>query len=331
LLVRVQRPLEDDALIDEAVNRVIGELSALGFDVEVLRRRTAPSELDRPGRLDPGTEGALVFARDGAVVLVSAWVTSGEHVFVQRFDTSQPGNGPDVIAVSSVEALRGMLIEPGARPPETAEATGESEEPAKVVEPEAASTAPATTPRDTTPTPLPTSFDAPALSATLFAAPNVGLEAQGRGTVGLGASLTLGLGTFAVGAGLDRTLYTEVVRAEGGAAEFARTTGFATVRGQLGLSPAWDGFSHIALGVARYELQAEADAGFLATDGGHTDFIVGAGAGVAHWPLANLGWFVALDGWVLPTPIAVRMEQREVAKLGAPAAVFSLGVAARVR
>jgi hypothetical protein len=331
LRIRVQRPLEDDALIDEAVNRVIGELSALGFDVEVLRRRTEPSELERPGQLDPGTEGALVFARHGGEVVVSAWVANGEHAFVQRYQAGEPSSGPGVIAVNAVEALRGVLIEPGAKSPEVAPGSSEAAPSPSAAErpPEPVAAPPST--EDTTPITPPDIPGARAFSATLFFAPNVGLEAQGRGTAGVGAALALGYDAISVGAGLERTLYVEAVRTDAGAARLTRTSGFATLRGKLRLADAWDGFTQLSIGVANYQVQAEAEMGFVATDRGHSDFMLGLGVGAAHWPLAHLGWFVGLDALMLPTPIDVRMENRGVAKLGAPAALLSLGVAARVR
>jgi hypothetical protein len=51
--------------------------------------------------------------------------------------------------------------------------------------------------------------------------------------------------------------------------------------------------------------------------------------GVVHWFWRNVGWFAAVDGLVLPTSIAVNVEGAEVARLGAPAASFNLGLAAR--
>src|SRR5690606_26131730 len=102
-----------------------------------------------------------------------------EHAFVQRFETGAGGSGADVIAVDAVEALRGVLIEPGARPAEPATKPEASvpkmppkSSPAEPVEP----TPGAGESRPITPFEIPWAHS---FSAVLRAAPNVGLEAQG--------------------------------------------------------------------------------------------------------------------------------------------------------
>jgi hypothetical protein len=326
LRVRVQRPLEEDALIDEAVNRAIGELGALGFDVEVLRRRTQPADLDVPGQLDPGTEGALVFARDGDDVLVSAWVAGGQHAFVQKFPGKEPRATGEVIAVSAVEALRGMLIESSREPrplPEPAPAS-EPEPPPKasIVEPEP----PTPEPRDPI-VPPPSRVH---LKAAGFLAPTAGVDAGLLPNLGATGSLLVGVGHFAVGAGVERLFYAGVVRDDAGSARIERQNVAGILHGDVYLAQTWEAFAELQAGVVSYTVKPEAAAGFLATQRSHSDLALGAGIGVTQWPLPYLGWFARVEALVLPKPIRVLMQERPVATLGSPAGTLSIGLAARV-
>lgn len=327
LRVRVQRPLEDDALIDEAVNRVIGELAAVGFDVEVLRRRTRPADLDVPGPLDPGTEGALVFARDGDTVLVAAWVANGEQAFVQRFVVTEPRTSAEVIAVSAVEALRGVLIAPGraANPSPAGPAKGEANPvpPTEVERP----SAPEPTPID--PLTLPPSNIH--LRAQAFVAPTAGLDGDLLPTLGGAANVLVGVDGFALGAGVQRLFYVAAVRDDAGSASIERQHIAGIVHGGLDLGPRWEAFAELQAGVVDYTVKPEASVGFVATEQTHSDLALGAGLGVAHWAFDYLGWFARAEALVLPKPIRVLMEDRAVATLGSPATTLSVGLAARLK
>lgn len=324
LRVRVQRPLEDDALIDEAVNRVIGELQALGYDVEVLRRRTRPVDLDVPGQLDPGTEAALVFARDSDAVLVSVWVKSGPQAFVQKFPEHEPRTTAEVIAVSAVEALRGVLIQPKR---EAEAVANQDPAPEPVLEPA----------RVEPPFVEPEPPDPPALSsdtrlfATTFLAPTVGIDAGLVPNLGAAGSVLLGVDNFAIGVSAERLFYAARVTDEAGDARIERQYVAGVLHGHLDLAERWEAFAEFRAGVASYAVRANANPGFTSAERAHSDLAIAAGAGFAHWAFPNFGWFMRAEALVLPKPIRILMEDRAVATLGSPAATLAVGIAARVR
>lgn len=329
LRVRVQRPLEDDALIEEAVVRAMGELSALGFDVEVLRRRTTSGDVGSAPALDPGTEGALVFARNGDQVVVSAWVSNGRHAFVQSFDETDPNTSAEVIAVSAVEALRGILIASGASGPET---PGPTEPPAtsanNQLPPEPRPTPGLTSNPDDSTSPS-SSGEGRAIALSTFIAPSIGLESTAFETLGLGGAVLVSMDSFGVGAGFDQVLLSGTVRDAAGSATVKRQRIVGILRGQLDLTSAVQGFAELQAGAANYEVQATAAPGFASENREHADFVAGLGLGATYWLFDAFGAFATVEAFVLPRPIHVRMEGRRVATLGAPSTSLGIGVAAR--
>lgn len=329
LRVRVQLPLADDPVLDEAVVHVIGELSSLGFEVEVLKRRTSSAELEsRPG-LDPGTEGALIFSRSGNTLRISAWAANGDIAFVETLDTADPAVTPQVIAVRGVEALRGVLIEPKAPQSDGAASSEMSPNPAADPAP-----LPIVTRRSSGAEPSPLAgqlHEGPSApwAAQALVGPSIGIESAGLETIGVGGSITVGSATLQGGIALDALLHSGSVSAPVGTATIGRERVLAIARLQAQLSSSTAAFLQVGAGAARYTVDPRAAEGFAATSRQSTEVAGQLAVGTVLWASRGAGFFAAAEATSLLTPIRVHMSEEAVGTLGIPSASFTLGLAAR--
>jgi hypothetical protein len=329
LRVRVQRPLDEDVLIDEAVVRVIGELGALGFDVEVLRRRPIAIEEGERPRLDPGTEGALVFAREGESVVVSAWVSTENMEFTQRFNTKDSAVTAEVIAVRAVEALRGILSAPSESGDAEARSPGDTQGGTQAP--------PATARHDTLGSlkeprgrqleDLPPTAER--LQVVGFLAPWLGIEASELELFGVGANLAVGRNGWFAGVGYDYALLSSELQDAVATVAAGRQRGFILLRVEQPLTANWPVFLQLNGGLARYAFSADAEPGFLALERTEMQLFGGLALGGAHWFGSNVGAFVSGEVAMLKSPLRVRVAGRGIGLLGAPSVSMGLGLAAR--
>ena len=107
--VVVIRPEPSGPLLDEALIRIRGELSAVGLGVEV--RSPSPETLEGEPSFGPLDYGLVELRTSESQIEIRAHAPGLDSPVVQLADPHHPGINAEVIAIRTVEALRAAMIQ----------------------------------------------------------------------------------------------------------------------------------------------------------------------------------------------------------------------------
>lgn len=321
--VVIEVPDAPDPVLAEALNRVRGELAAVGLEAAVqLFHGDAPV----PG-LEPGVEGALAIERENSVIRIRAWGPLSAEPVVQELDSRAPSVTAEVVAVRAVEALRAVTVAFRARekkPPET------KTEAAPPPAPKVAESAPPVRP--------PRRSSRPALAPrggrgalTLLLAPNTFYDVDSR-TLGVGGELSAfyGRAPCFIGPQLTSTLYRPALKVDAGRVDARRMSAALRAGCSLELGDAVDLWFALGAGLAFYDVEGDPAPGFVGKRARHSSPFMTAGLGVSFWFSSYVGAFVRLDGSLATDRGTIRVLGSEIAALERPLLWGALGVAFQV-
>lgn len=341
--VRIQRPPHAEALIDEAVVRMLGELTAVGLDVEIVHREGELPQAREP--LPADTYGLVAFRSGSAAIHVDVWSPEGGDAYSLTVDTHEPGMNAEVVAVRAVEALRAKWLQygelSGADLPKPVLEFARAKGPPPPVPQKAKPVAPPRTkpaePAEPAslqrPTPREPTFPSPASlwSWQLLLGPTLRLDDDTSSSVGLGGSLLIGRGAWFAGFSVSGgVLPAEIVDVAGSATVHdIRYLGVA--RAEVSVTQDFRGYLQGGLGFTRYSINASAPNGapLEARDSVETRFGGLLKAGANWWLGEHLGFYADAELRGLLPAFRVRMDDRPVRTLGAPSAVLGLGISLR--
>jgi hypothetical protein len=359
--VRIERPLVADALLDESVARTLGELSALGLEVEVLHRAGAVLAQRQLPALEGGLHGMIALYRFEGHVRVDVWAPSGGRALQLDIDPNERGLSAEVIAIRAVEALRSRWLEyeqatptalpervaeiartpgtPTAAKPTTAKALPEQATPrvsadaGKANDSDANAVDGATAdPTDSDVRNLP---DAPhsalGLSKGLRAALGVGYASEALGTrhwIGA-ASAGWSWERTALGLAFDTSLTRFNLSQQAGSVDGSRSRLMLELESAAALSARWELLVKARLGVARYWLDASAAPGYVAHDRQSVDVVGAVSLGARYWLQENIGIYLDVDASALRQALAVDVAGEELGRLGLPGLELSSGLSFR--
>ncbi len=346
--VRIQRPLQGDPLIDEAVIRILGELSAVGLDVEVLHRSEV-LEGELPP-LEAGTHGLLAIRRESQWIELDTWAPDGGKPYSQHVDASSPQTNAEVIAVRAVEALRAKWLEYGelsdatlpeevreftridSSPPAPSPAPNEEPAPPRPIEP---------SPRSTTPSvdeqrpglelpPLP-DFDTERWMLQLSLGPSLALEGAAGNNLGLRGVILFGRSGLFAGGGMGSDLQRPRVASPAGSADFDRTRYMAVIRGEVQLGNTGNLYLMGGVGLARFAINASVGTapGLVARDSIQHRVAGALQLGSTFWLTGAFGVFAEAEAEALDQAMVIRMDEREVYTFGGPTLALGLGLTLR--
>jgi hypothetical protein len=311
--VTIQVPAKADALLDEALVRVRGELFAMGLEAEIQTAGTSPIH----PAANPSLEGRLILERDGSWIRIRALGPSSATPAFQELDTRRADVTAEVVAVRAVEALRAMmssLPEPRAAKPAAAPAPPRVQAPPPVSAPPrvAVSLAPR---------------DKGALSVWL--GPTFLYDVPRR--TSLAAELGVFWGRSAWFGGVQ--LGTSLLRAElddpAGQVYVRRSSALARFGLTFQLSPANELWFVVGSGLARYGVHGEAAPGYVSASGHHTTLLLAGGVGATSWFSSLMGAYLQLDTTFAARAASVHVTAQEIAVLERPTVTAGLGLSLR--
>ncbi len=352
--VRIQRPLQGDELIDVAVVRILGELSAVGLDVEVLHRGVPERGVVPP--LEDGTYGMLAVRREQQWIELDTWAPDGGAAYTQRLDASDPQTTAEVIAVRAVEALRAKWLEYAelsntALPSEVEQLTVQAPPPEPEPEPKSEPAPPAAPPTPEQPRPAPPEttpvadapdpqrvelpptpkFDTGRWTVQLLLGPNLTLEGEAGSNIGLQGGALLGTSGLHVGVSIHSSLQRPEVSAAVGRAEIDRTRYLGMVRGELELGRSATAYGMVGVGVARFAINGTKTGGeeLEARDALFHRLCGSLQGGSVLWLTQSFGLFGEAEVSGLAEQMVIRMDEQAVHTFGTPTAAFGMGILLR--
>ncbi|MFZ5890933.1 MAG: hypothetical protein ACOY0T_07775 [Myxococcota bacterium] len=295
-----------DPVLDEALNRVRGELSAVGLAADVRLLHGTASE----PTLEAGVEGALSIVRDGSTIRIRAYGPLSRTPVVQELDARAAEVTAEVVAVRAVEALRAVTL------------AFKKAEPKPEVEPKPE---PKPEPPPVKP-PAPAPARRPALAprgnhgaVSFFIAPNTFYDFDSR-TLGVGGELATYYGRFPcfVGPAFTSTLYRPTLHVDAGSIDTRRLS--AALRGgcSLELPEPFELWFSLGGGLAFYSVEGHAATGFVGHNEQHTAPFLTAGVGFTAWISPHVGLFARIDASLATNAPALRVSGSEIAKLERP-------------
>jgi hypothetical protein len=336
--VRIERPLAAEPLVDEAVTRTLGELSALGLEVEVLHRAGATLARRQLPALDTGIHGLIAIYRFEGRVRVDAWAPSGGRALQLEFDPNERGVNAEVIAIRAVEALRTRWLQyeretaaalPG-RVAKIARANGTpaADAPSKLGapsaparrQPDAPPSDSSTSARATEPTP----YRLRAMLGFAFAAETIGTH-HWTGD----ASFGVGYGAATLSLVLDSSITRFALSNAAGDVQGTRTRILLEVGTDVPLAERWVAFAALRVGMARYGLDASAAPGFIEHDTATRDLAGAAVGGIHYWARPNWGIHFGAEVNALAHALAIDAEDNELGRLGMPGLALRTGLSLR--
>jgi hypothetical protein len=312
------RPAADNTELAEAPTRIVAELEAAGFEVEVVDGDPALDPREQLARIEsrtaPGATPVATIMLASAGTSADIWVADRvtAKTTVRRIDIAQTAQAASILAVRTVELLRASLLETRTADP--------------VSEPR---TAPAAGSDDEREGALPTYSEDPA--SGVVAALDLGLV----GLFGLngirphlGPSLRVAVGTLAIKGRL--TLAAPLL-----GERLDQSQGAATVQpllGQLDVVASFpvqnDARLYGSLGFGGYLMRVRGEA--IAPAIAHEQTVLGAalqmGMGLQLQAAPQLALFIEPQLiWLLPE-VVVRIADREAGRIGQPAISSTIGV-----
>jgi hypothetical protein len=316
--VVVIRPPATDDIRTEALARVQGELTAAGFDVvpmvekegvDILSAVEAATKELQPLAVFAIFAPPLATADDPTAQILFSDRAKG-RVLIERMplDRQHPDHEAKVLAVRAVELLKANLVELRAPQPE------KPPPPAPVVKPEPAEPPPARAPLTGVGIELGLGVieQFHQLGASTMPLLKLSVESQ----LGIGGRISVG--------GL------------GSSATAGATFGLARVQQQLGVIDLLYAFPHqrsfqwlVSGGAGAMHVRVEGD-GFFPYQGKTTETwsaLAKAGCGVAATLGPKVSFVTEIEGLVAFSPTRVMVGSTEVGKMGAPALLYSVGLA----
>lgn len=311
--VTIQVPAKADALLDEALVRVRGELFAMGLEAEIQTADTGPIH---PGP-NPSAEGRLIVERDGPWIRIRALGPSSATPAFQELDTRRADVTAEVVAVRAVEALRAMMSGlPEPRPAKPAPA------PAPLTR-QAPPSAPA--PTRVTLSLAPTGKGA----LSVWLGPTFLYDASQRTSLAAELGAFWGRSAWFGGVQLGTSLLRAKLEDPAGQVYVRRSSALARFGRTFQLSPANELWLAVGSGLVRYGVHGEAAPAYVSASGQHTTLLMAGGVGATSWFSSRLGAYLQLDTTFAARAAAVRVAAHEIAVLERPTVTAGLGISLR--
>lgn len=336
--VRVECPLNGDALVEESVTRTVGELSALGLEVEVLHRSSAALVQRQLPALESGMHGLIALYRLDGRVHVDTWAPNGGRALQLDFDPMERGMNAEVIAIRAVESLRTRWLEyehEGAaalpeRVAEIAHATPNAVEKPAPDEPEPSAETATSPPPDTAPLLVaPESAATPRQEPRIVGTVEVGLAVEAAGTshtiAGAGAGVRLG--RWVLGLGFDTSITAFTLTDALGSVDGSRTRVLLEVSAEFPLTHALSAVVAAKAGAARYWLDASVSVpGYVERDRASLDVTAAGELGLRYWLHEHLALQLAAEVNTLRQGLAVDVAGQELGRVGLPGVALHAGL-----
>ena len=319
--VLIEVPEAPDPMLTEALNRVRGELSAVGLEADVHAFRGEAPEL----ALENGVEGALSIERESSLIRIRAWGPLSPEPVVQELDLRASEVTAEVIAVRAVEALRAVTVAFRKREPKP---EPKPEPPPPKPEPPPAPPPKPTPPKESRPALAPRGGHG---ALTLMLAPNSFYDVDSR-TLGLGGEVSAYYGRFPCFAGpqLTSTLYRPALNVSAGRVDTRRLSAALRLGCAVELGRGFELWLSVGGGLARYDVEGHAASGFVGSRAQHTSPFLTGGGGAGFWFSRYVGMFARIDASVATDTGAIRVVGTEIAALEKPLLWGALGVALQV-
>jgi hypothetical protein len=331
--VIVIRPEPSGQLLDEALIRIRGELSAVGLGVEI--RAPDPEDPEGEPTFGPLDYGVVELRTTDSLIEIRAHAPGLDSPVVQSADPQHPGINAEVIAIRTVEALRAAMIQYARRKQARKEALPkpvsgftkleqpEEEEPEASPPPK-----PATEHKAPAPAPAPISPSASAgFEWSLWFGGNALVDAPAEvASLGAQGAFFLGRSFYRLGVVADQTALAGHVDEAEGEVWIRRTAVSGRFDMDLKLVSSSFVFVGVGAGAAKYAFESVAAPGFVSNDGSHVSALVSAELGIAAWFFRNAGAFAGARVDAATDAPELLFAARNVAHLDQPSFVFSLGV-----
>jgi hypothetical protein len=331
--VVVIRPEPSGPLLDEALIRIRGELSAVGLGVEI--RTPDPETPEGEPTFGPLDYGIVELRTTESQIEIRAHAPGLDSPVVQSADPHHPGINAEVIAIRTVEALRAAMIQYARRKQARREALPKPvsgftklDEPEPEERPEPAKPPPPHAEKPPAPPPNPP--PAPALGGGLEwslwfgGAALVDVPAQVT-SLGAQGAFYVGTSSYQVGVVADRTALAAHVEETEGQVWIRRTAVSGSFHVNFDLISSLFLFAGIGAGAAEYRFESVAEPGFVSNDGSHVSALGSAELGLGAWFFQNGGAFVSARADVATDAPELLFASRDVAHLDQPSLSFSLG------
>jgi hypothetical protein len=332
--VIVIRPEPSGPLLDEALIRIRGELSAVGLGVEI--RAPDPEDPEREPTFGPLDYGVVELRTADSLIEIRAHAPGLDSPVVQSADPEHPGINAEVIAIRTVEALRAAMIQYARRKQARKEALpkpvsgftkledpeeNESEAPPK---PEPATDkpqAPAPPPAPISPSP------SAGFEWSLWFGGNALVDVPAEvASLGAQGAFFVGRSFYRLGVAVDRTALAGRVDEPEGQVWIRRTSVSGRFDTDFELVSTAFLFVGVGAGAAEYRFESVAAPGFVSTDGSHLSALVSAELGIGAWFFHNGGAFAGARIDAATDAPELLFASRNVAHLDQPSLVLSLGV-----
>lgn len=338
--VLIHPPERTDALLDEAMIRISGELRAVGLRVEVRPPGSFPGEALDP--LESGDYGAIVLSQERSRIDIHAYAPGLETPVSQSAQRTRPGMDAEVVAVRAVEALRAAMIQyarqeidasqvdghglDGGRPPRGRASLPEAvSDFTRITPPSPSAADPAPAPPGEGPTPDGTVPPAAPWSAWIGALGQLDLPA-GKGQGGVHGALWWHPSWLRLGLSVQHDFVGGRYEAPEGVAVLQRTSLLVLVG--VTVEPWSGGYLMAAAGPggAHYAASAQASAGFAAGSGSHVSPLIAVQAGGGQWLTSRLGVYLLFGAESLTDGLRLRFDERDVAAAGRPTLNVATGL-----
>jgi hypothetical protein len=314
--VAIQVPARADALLDEALVRVRGELFAMGLTAEV---RSGEANAPAGSLLAQDVGGTLIVERDGAWIRIRAFGPASTAPAVQELDTRRADVSAEVVAVRAVEALRAVMTGLPERPPKEA-----------IAAPKAPPTPPEVAPVS------PPSHDAlsvaprDASALSVWLGPSALYDTSPR-RAALGAELAVlwGRSAWFGGAQIGTSLLRAKLDDAVGQVYLRRSTALARLGFTFELSQSSELWLLLGGGLVRHSVQGKAAPGYVSESDHHDSVLLAGGIGGTTWFSPRFGAYLRLETSFATDATAVRVTAREIAVLERPALLAALGLTVR--
>jgi hypothetical protein len=314
--VLIRLPERPDALLEEALVRVRGELSAMGLSAdERLEHVESPQS---PPTFDADVAGALFLTRDGSLIRIRAFGPASASVS-QELDARASDITPEVVAVRAVEALRAVMLRVQ-KPPEA------PPKPKQVPPPPAKPKAlPPQPPPPVSPPPSVAPRGRGALS--VWAGPSAEYDVASR-TLGAGASVSVLYGSAPCFAGpaLGTTLLDHKLRDASGYVLVKRSSAALRAGCALRLWRSLEAWAAVVGGGALYAVEGHANPGFIGKTGHHLSPVLGGALGLTLFVSRLTGLYAEVDGSFASNTPGVVANHRDLANMERPLLSAGLGL-----
>jgi hypothetical protein len=307
---------EASPLLQEALVRVQGELSAVGLSADV--ELDADDSVDGPEqRARQDVYGLLQLHQRAQQVLIRAWAPGASESLEARVDLATAGVTPEVVAVRAVETLRAAMLQfaqsqKGAVPAEVRGFT-------RFNPPAPPSTPPAAPPAASEPG----HRASPPLS--FWVGPSVSLHAGVAPDLGAQFGLLVGPGTAFAAAAFETTLSDVHLAAEHGSADARRQVAWLQLGVRFRPSESWEIATRGGAGYAAFTISGKGETGYHGSTTTHGSWAVMLGVSSVYWATRSFGLYGSVGGRLATDAPRIYIAEKQVITLDRPSFVVSLG------